>query len=174
MNRSEKEAAVQDLGGRLSRARALVLTNFSGLKVEQMTGLRQQLKDKGLDYLVVKNTLFRRAAEGTPADALAKEMTGPNGVAFSYDDPVELAKVLVDFAKDNKKFEIKGGMLEGKPMAAEAVADLAKLPPREVLLAQLLGAMNGVSRNLVCALAGIPRKLLYALKAIEEQKSQAA
>jgi large subunit ribosomal protein L10 len=171
VNRSEKQAVVDTMAERLGRAKALVLTNFNGLKVEQITELRQQLREKDLEYVVVKNTLLRRASEGSAASALSDQMVGPNGLAISYGDPVALAKSLMDFAKTNPKLEVRGGLLEGKLIGVEQVAELAKLPSREVLLAMLLGAMNGVPRNLVSVLAAVPRSLMNVLKAIEEQKA---
>jgi large subunit ribosomal protein L10 len=171
VKRSEKEAVVKELSGRLSKAKAVVLTDFSGLKVDQMTELRRKFRESGLEYLVVKNTLFKLASQGTNTEALTQEIAGPNGLGFAYEDPVEMAKVLVEFAKANPKLEIKEGVLEGKPIAAEDVKSLAKLPSREVLLAQLLGAMNGVARNFVSVLAAVPRGLVTALKQIEEQKA---
>jgi large subunit ribosomal protein L10 len=174
VNRNEKQAVVSEVSERLTRASAVILTNFSGLKVEQMTDLRQKLKDSGSEYLVVKNTLLQRASKGTETESLVQDLTGPNGLGFSYDDPVELAKVLVDFAKDNPKLEIKEGVLDGKPISNAEVTALAKLPSREVLLAQLLGVMNGVARDFVSVLAAVPRGLVTALKQIEEQKGEAA
>jgi len=174
VNRSEKQAVVSEVSDRLARANAVILTDFSGLKVEQMTDLRQKLKDAGLDYLVVKNTLLKLASQGTEAESLTQDLTGPNGLGFSFDDPVELAKVLVNFAKDNPKLEIKEGVLDGKIISTAEVTALAKLPSREVLLAQLLGVMNGVARNFVSVLAAVPRGLVTALKQIEEQKAEAA
>ncbi len=174
VNRSEKEAVVKSLSDRLSRARAVVLTDFSGLRVDQMTELRDKLREQGLDFLVAKNTLLKLAGQGTDAQGLTEDLTGPNGLGFSYDDPVALAKVLTDFAKANPKLEIKGGMLEGQLLDTASLAELAKLPSREVLLAQLLGVMNGVARNFVSVLAAVPRGLVTALKQIEEQKAEAA
>jgi large subunit ribosomal protein L10 len=174
VNRNEKQAVVSEVSERLTRASAVILTDFSGLKVEQMTELRQKLKDSGSEYLVVKNTLLKRASEGTETESLVQDLTGPNGLGFSYDDPVELAKVLVDFAKDNPKLEIKEGVLDGKLISNAEVTALAKLPSREVLLAQLLGVMNGVARDFVSVLAAVPRGLVTALKQIEEQKGEAA
>jgi large subunit ribosomal protein L10 len=159
VNREQKEAVVADVSERLARARAVVLTDFRGLKVEQMTELRHQLTAKGLDYMVVKNTLLRLAASGTPTEALLEGLEGPNGMAVGYDDPVDLAKVLTEFAKDNPKFEVKKGLLEGQV---------------EVLLAQLMGTMNAVPQGLVTVMAGIVRSLLNVLKAIEDQKAEAA
>lgn len=174
MNRSEKQVVVDAMAERLGRAKACVLTNFAGLKVEQMTDLRQKLKENNLEYVVVKNTLLKRAGEGSSAAILADQLTGPNGLAIAYDDPVALAKILVDFAKTNPKLELRSGVLEGKLISATQVTDLAKMPSREQLLAMLLGAMNGVPRNLVSVLAAVPRSLLYALNAIKDQKSEAA
>ena len=174
MNREQKEAVVSEVSERLSRARAVVLTDFRGLKVEQMTELRQQLREKDLDYMVVKNTLLRLAAAGTPTEALLEGLEGPNGMALGYDDPVNLAKVLTEFAKTNPKFEVKKGLLEGKIINTAQVEALSKLPSREVLLAQLLGTMNAVPQGLVTVMAGIVRSLLNVLKAIEEQKAEAA
>jgi large subunit ribosomal protein L10 len=174
VNRKEKQAVVSDVSDRMARASAVILTDFSGLKVEQMTELRQKLRDSGLDYLVVKNTLLQLASQGTDSEQLTQNLTGPNGLGFSYDDPVELAKVLVNFAKDNPKLDIKEGVLDGKIISAEEVSALAKLPSREVLLGQLLGVMNGVARNFVSVLAAVPRGLVTALKQIEEQKAEAA
>jgi large subunit ribosomal protein L10 len=171
VNRKDKEAVVQDMAERLGRAKALVLTNFSGLKVEQMTTLRQQLREKGFEYVVVKNTLLKRAAQGLPAEVLGDKLAGPGGLGISYDDPVGLAKALMDFAKTNPKLDIRAGVLSGKLIAPEQVADLAKLPSREVLLAMLLGTLQGVPRNLVSVLAAVPRSLMNVLKAIEEKKA---
>lgn len=174
MNRSEKEALVQEMAERLGRARAVILTDFRGLKVEKMTELRAQLKEKDLDYKVIKNTLLKRAAAGTSTENLAGQLEGPNGVAISYEDPVELAKILKEFAKINDKLVIKAGMVEGKLIGADQVEALAKLPGKEQLLAMLLGTMNGVPRGFVTVLAQVIRGLLYALKAIEEKKAEAA
>jgi large subunit ribosomal protein L10 len=174
VNRSEKQVVVDAMAERLGRAKACVLTNFTGLKVEQMTDLRQKLRENSLEYVVVKNTLLKRAGEGSSAALLADELTGPNGLAIAYDDPVALAKILVDFAKVNPKLELRSGVLEGKLISAAQVADLAKMPSREQLLAMLLGAMNGVPRNLVSVLAAVPRSLLNALNAIKDQKAEAA
>ena len=174
MNREEKQAVITEVSERLSRARAVVLTDFRGLKVEQMTEMRHQLREKGLDYMVVKNTLLRRAASGTATEALLEGLEGPNGMALGYADPVDLAKVLTEFAKTNPKLEVKKGLLEGKVITAAQVEALAKLPSREVLLAKLLGTMNAVPQGLVTVLAGIVRSLLNVLKAIEEKKAEAA
>lgn len=174
MKRDKKETVVADMAERLGRAEAIILTDFTGLKVEQMTELRAKIRESNQEYLVIKNTLFKLAAAGKDADQLSEFMVGPNGVGISYGEPVDLAKVLVDFAKDNKALDIKNGILDGDLIDAESVKALAKLPDRDTLLAILLGAMNGVSRNLVGVLAATMRDLCGVLKAIEDQKAEAA
>jgi len=171
VNRTEKEAMVQSLTERLARARAVILTDFTGMKVEQITELRQQLKDKGHEYVVVKNRLMKRAVLGREAEVLAAGLKGPNGLGFSYGEPVDLAKVLVDFAKTNPQLTVKGGFLEGKSLNPDQVSALAKLPAKEVLLSMLLGTMNAVPQSLVMVLAAVTRSLLQVLTAISEKKA---
>ncbi len=173
MNRGEKEKLVEATRKRLERASALVLTDFSGLKVEQMNQLRAKLREEGLQYSVIKNTLLKLAAAGGPAESLMADLSGPNGVGFSFDDPVSLAKVLADFAKDNQKLELKAGLVEGRVVSQEDLKALAKLPGRQDLLAMLLSAMQGVPRSLVSVLAAVMRDLVGVLSAIADQKEAA-
>lgn len=174
MNREQKSKRVDELKERLDRSGLMVLTDFTGLGVEEMTTLRARLKAAGGEYYVSKNTLIRLAVKDTPAESLGEYLVGPNGMALSYDDVAALAKALDEFAKESKKLEIKAGLLDGEPIDKEAVKRLAGLPSREVLLAQLLGALNAVPTGFVSVLAAVPRNLLGVLKAIEEQKSEAA
>jgi large subunit ribosomal protein L10 len=171
VKKEQKQEVIQDMAQRLERAEALFLTDFSGLSVEKMTVLRAQIAEKGHEYVVVKNTLLRRASKDKPAEILSDKLTGPNGLGISYNDSLSLAKLLVEFAKSDEKLRIRGGLLSGRLMDTEAVLALSKLPGREVLLANMLGALNGVPRNLVSVMAAVPRALLNALKAIEEQKA---
>ncbi len=172
LKRNEKEAIVEDLHSKFSNAVSVIVTGFSGLSVSAANSLRKELREKEGEFKVAKNTLLRRAVSGTSAEVLADQFTGPNAVVMSYDDPVAVAKVLVKFAEENKSVEIKIGMLDGKLMDAAGIEALSKLPSREVLLAQLLSVLVATPTNLVQVLAGIPRKLLYALRAIEEAKQQ--
>ena len=114
------------------------------------------------------------AIQDTPAESLNDFLVGPNALGTTAGDPAALAKVLVDFAKDNEKLVIKGGVLEGRPLNQDQIKAMASLPAKEVLLAQMLGAMNGVPGGFVRVLAAVPQKLLYALTAIQEQKEQPA
>ena len=170
MNRDEKQALVQQLNESFSRAKIAILADYKGLKVAEFEKLRVELKKNNAEIRVAKNTLLRRAVDGTAFEALKDEFKGSTAVAVSYDDPVTPAKALVEFAKDNPQIEIRNAALEGKILSSADLAALAKLPGREVLLAQLMSVMNAVPTNLVQVLSGVPRKFLYLLQAIADQK----
>ena len=174
MARPEKEATVAELKEKFSRAQAVVLTNYRGLTVAEMTELRKKLREAGLEYKVAKNTLTRLAVQDFVGGGLDAYLPGPTGLAFSYNDPVTPAKILSDFAKTHKALEIKAGVLENKVIDAAGVKALAELPPREVLIAQLLGVLQGPIRGLVTVLSGPQRNLVYALDAVRRQKEAAA
>ena len=146
MNRSEKAAFVEKFEARIRATQALYLTDFTGLDVPSMTGLRRRLKDAGADFLVVKNRLARRAFEelGAGFPDLSEHLTGPTGVVFGTDGPVEAAKVLNDFAKEHRaRPAFKVGVVDGALVDAAHYERLAKLPPMEQLLAMVAGAMEG-------------------------------
>lgn len=174
MKRSEKIQKTESLAAALTQAKLLCLADFQGLNVEEITALRRSLRASKAEIHVVKNTLAKRAFRGTPLEALDSHLVGPTAVAYTSMDPVEPAKALVRFAKDNPKLKLKGGFLEGKILSAEGVEDLSKLPAREVLLASLLGTLKSPPTALVNVLSGILRKLLWALRAIEERKNKPA
>ena len=174
MARPEKEAAVAELKEKLSRARSGVLTEFRGLTVAEITELRKRLREAGLEYRVAKNTLTRLAAQEKVGAALDPYLIGPTALAFSYEDPVVPAKILTEFARSYRALEIKGAILEDEVIDAAAVQELAELPSYEVLVAQLLGVLQGPVRGLVTVLGGPQRKLVYALDAIRKEKEQMA
>jgi large subunit ribosomal protein L10 len=173
LKRAEKEKIVADLHERLTRAKAVFLTDFRGQNVESLNRLRRDLRQSGDEYQVVKNTLFSRASQGTPVVSLKDLFVGPCGITVSYQDPVASAKVLADFAKTRETFVLRGGVLEGKPISGEGVLQLSKMPSREVLLGQVLASLIAVPTGLVSTLAGIIQKFMGTLKAIEEQKAKA-
>ena len=174
MTRSEKAAVIEAIKANADRASFAVLTEFKGMTVEELTRLRAKLYECGGEYLVVKNTLARIALTDGMHDSV-KDMFKENcGIALATQDPVAVAKALSDFAKQSKLFQLRCGSLEGKEMSAEQVEALAKLPSKEQLLGQLLGTMNAVPTNFVSLFANVLRGLLYALKAIEEKKGEAA
>lgn len=173
MNRQEKAAVIEGLKDMASRASVAVVTDFKGMSVEEMTGLRVKLRAAGCDYQVVKNTLARIAFTDSPHDCLKESFKESCGIAFGYDDPVAAAKIIVDFEKDSKKFTVRHASLEGKFMEMEAVKALSKLPSREELLAKLLGTMNAVPTSFVSLLANVPRGFLNVLTAVKDQKEAA-
>jgi large subunit ribosomal protein L10 len=168
-----KKKIVEDLKGKFATTKVIIVTDYKGLNVAQMTELRRKLSDAGVEYQVVKNTLLTRASNGTDAELLNDVFKGPSGIALSFDDPVAPAKVLTQFAKDNQKLEIKAGVMNGKLMDLDAITALSKLPSREELLAQVLSAMNAVPAGLVRALADIPRRMVNVLTAIKDQREAA-
>ncbi|MDY6904184.1 MAG: 50S ribosomal protein L10 [Thermodesulfobacteriota bacterium] len=170
---SEKKELVEDLQSCFQKAAILILTDYKGLTVESVNELRRKLKDAGVEYRVVKNTLLRRAVADTDMAVVTDDFIGPMAIAIGYDDPVEPAKVLANFAKDNEKLEIKAGVMNGSRLAVDNIIALSKLPSREVLLSQFLSVLNGVPTSFVRVLNGVPQKLVYALSAIRDQKDAA-
>lgn len=173
MKIEDKKKVVEDLKEKFATTKVVIVTDYQGLNVAQMTELRRKLSDAGVDYKVVKNTLLTRASQGTDAELLADVFKGPSGIAMSFDDPVAPAKVLTEFAKENKKLGIKAGVMDGKIMDGDAITALSKLPSREELLAQVLATMNAVPTGLVRALADVPRRMMNVLNAIKDQKEAA-
>ncbi|MFP4475882.1 MAG: 50S ribosomal protein L10 [Desulfatibacillaceae bacterium] len=174
MKKEDKEKVVANLHERAKRARLAVITEFRGLNVDKMNLLRTSLREASVEYQVVKNTLLSRAAKGTDLELLKDEFSGPNALALAYDDPVEPARVLTKFAKDNDKFVIKSAMLAGKVMTRANLEALSKLPPRDVLQSQLLGTMQSVPGSFVRALADAPRRMLNVLNARKDSLDEAA
>ncbi|UQZ89338.1 50S ribosomal protein L10 [Deltaproteobacteria bacterium Smac51] len=173
MDRNKKEQVVADLSKHLKEAGAVFVTDFKGIPMETMSGLRVKLREAGAEYQVAKNTLVKLAAKGTPAEQLSDMMVGNNALGFTYGDAAALAKALQEFAKTNDKFIIKGGTLGEKVINPAQIKALASLPSREVMLSTLLGTMNAVPTNMVRVLNAIPQKLVYALSAIRDQKEAA-
>ncbi len=173
MKLQEKQVIVEQLQDKFRRSKVVIVTDYKGLNVEKMNDLRRKLREENVEYRVVKNTLLVRAAQNTDVAALEPHFTGPSAIAMSFEDPVAPAKVLTDFAKENDKLEIKVGILRGQVLEMADIKALSSLPSREVLLGQLLSAMNGVSGGLVRTLAAVPRGLLNVLVAIKDQKEAA-
>jgi large subunit ribosomal protein L10 len=170
---SQKKEIVADLNDRFQKSKVLIVTDYKGLDVSAMNDLRRKLREAEVDYQVVKNTLLIRAAEGTDVDLIKDSFTGPSAIAVSYTDPVAPAKVLTDFAKENDKFDIKIGVMDGKVLDAANIKALSSLPSREVLLSQILSAMNAVPTKFVQTLDAIPSKVVRVLAAIRDQKEAA-
>ena len=173
MKKEEKATAVAELAEKFGRARLAILTECVGLPVNQVTELRRKLRDAKAEYRIVKNTLAARAVEGTTLVGIKEEFKGPLGVIIGYDDPVLPAKVLRDFIgaeKREEKMRITVGVLEGKILQPAALADVAKLPKKEVLIAMLLSAMQGPIRGVVYTLNAVLSKFVRVIAAIQDKK----
>ncbi len=149
LNRSEKEAVVSEVTGLAAQAQTLVMAEYRGITVADMIKLRSEARSKGVTLSVLKNTLARRAVAGSSFEVAANQMTGPLIYGFSV-DAVAAAKVVADFAKTNDKLVIRGGVYSGKALDANGVKQLASIPTKEVLLAQLCGLLKSpISRTAV-------------------------
>ncbi len=171
MQKSEKEQVVAELTERLRTAETLIVADYRGLTNSEIDGLRTKLIEHGARFSVVKNTLTRRAAEAAGADALLALLEGPSAIAFveSGGDAVAVAKALGDAARDTKVLAIRGGVLEGAAMSAAEVESLAKLPPAEVIRAQLVGAIVSPLTTVVMLMAAPLRDLVGLIDARIEQ-----
>jgi large subunit ribosomal protein L10 len=171
MQKREKERVVAELTERLRTSETLIVADYRGLTNAQIDGLRSKLLEHGARFAVVKNTLTRRAAEAAGADVLLALLEGPSAIAFveSDGDPVAVAKALSDAATSTKVLAIRGGVLEGSAMSAEEVQNLAKLPPADVLRAQLVGAIISPLTTVVALLTAPLRDLVGLIEARIEQ-----
>ena len=156
-----KKQIVQEIADKLKASKSTIVVDYRGLNVAEVTELRKQLRDAGIEFRVYKNTLTRLAAESAEVAELNSVLTGPNAIAFSNDDVVAPAKILNDFAKKHEALEIKAGVIEGNVASVEEVKALAELPSREGLLSMLLSVLQAPIRNLA-----------LATKAVAEQKEE--
>ncbi|KPG69515.1 MULTISPECIES: 50S ribosomal protein L10 [unclassified Enterococcus] len=160
---AKKSAIVDEVSEKFSAAASVVVVDYRGLTVDEVTRLRKQLRDANVEMKVIKNSILSRAAEKAGLEGLGEVFTGPTAVAFSNEDVVAPAKIINDFAKDAKALEIKGGIIEGKVSSVEEIVALAKLPNREGLLSMLLSVLQAPIRNVA-----------YAVKAVAEKEEDAA
>jgi large subunit ribosomal protein L10 len=173
LNLDSKKEVVAEISARLAKAQAVVLAEYRGLPVEAITVLRARARKNGVYLRVLKNTLARRAVQGTPFEKLSDQMVGPLAYGIS-DDPVAAAKVLHEYSKTNDKLVIKGGAMPGHVMNAKEVGQLATMPSREELLAKLLGTMQAPIAKFVQTLNEVPGKFVRTLAAVRDQKEKAA
>ncbi len=156
----------------VSQAPHLFLLDYKGISVPQVTELRNQVRDKGGQYLVVKNRLMLRAIAGSALEGLEGQFDGPTAVVFG-DDPVGLARLLSDFARDAPVLEFKGGLVEGQQVAPEEIREIATLPSRDELIAKLLFLLQSPVTRLTRLLAAIPRQFVVVLDQVRQQKEEA-
>ncbi|MHC5248706.1 50S ribosomal protein L10 [Enterococcus sp. LJL90] len=160
---AKKAQEVEEVTAKFEAAASVVFVDYRGLTVEEVTNLRKQLRDNDVEMKVIKNSILSRAAEKAGLAGLGDVFTGPTAVAFSNEDVVAPAKIMVDFAKDAKALEVKGGVVEGKVSSIEEITALAALPNREGLLSMLLSVLQAPVRNVA-----------YAVKAVAEKEDDAA
>jgi large subunit ribosomal protein L10 len=156
-----KKVRVEEITEKFQTAATAVVVDYRGLSVSQVTELRKQLREAGVEFKVYKNTMTRRAVEVAGLEGLNESLTGPNAIAFSTEDVVAPAKILNDFAKKNEHLEIKAGVIEGTIATAEDIKALAELPSREGLLSMLLSVLQAPMRNFA-----------LVTKAVAEQKEE--
>jgi large subunit ribosomal protein L10 len=168
----DKEKLIEDLSQKLAGNKMTVLTDYTGINVQAITKLRDEFRKASIEYRIFKNTLARIAANKTGFESLLEFMDGPTGYVFS-EEPTAPAKILVDFIKSNPNMKIKCATLEGRLLDEAQFKAIAALPPREVLLAQLLGQMMAPLSGLATVLNGPIRKLVYALDDLRKQKEAA-
>jgi large subunit ribosomal protein L10 len=163
--KSEKEELIKELNEKFSRAQTAIVAEFSKLNVETVTKLRKKFRDGKVDYKVLKNTLAKRAAKGTPVEVIAEDFVGPVAIAISYDDVVAPAKILVDFIKDLETIKVRSASVQGRRVDVEGVKALAKMPGLQGLRAQLLGILNEPASKLVRTIAAPGSQLARVLQA---------
>lgn len=172
LNREEKAAVIEEVSAQVAQASSIVLAEYRGLTVEKITQLRKQARESGVYLRVLKNTLVRRAVQGTPYEALADSMVGPLMYGISV-DPVAPAKLIAGFAKANEQLVVKGGAMPHVVMDVDGVKALATMPSREELLAKLLGTMQAPVATFVRTLNEVPTKFVRGLAAVRDKQEAA-
>lgn len=174
MPTQEKMQTVAELRERITSSRGVYLAEYKGLNVKDISQLRQQIRKDGAQMMVVKNRLLNLAIQGTEAEGLQAFLTGPNAVIFCDQDAVAPAKAIAEFAKTHPVLAWKGGFVEGSVFDAAGIARVAELPPRQELLASVVGGISAPVSGLVFTLSGLVSDLVYTLKAVADKKNEAA
>lgn len=171
-NLENKILKVDEITQRLNSAKSMVMVDYKGITVEEINALRVKFREAGVDYVVLKNSLVKRALNNAGITELDELLVGPSAFAFGMKDEVGPAKVIDEFITQTKsdKMTIKAGILEGKVVEPSAIVALSKLPPREVLIAKMMGSLNAPVTNFVGVLSATLRSLVYAVDAVRKQK----
>ena len=174
MPTSAKQQTIDELNDVFTRAKSAILAHYHGISAADMTVLRTHMRERAVDFRVIKNTLAKKAMKDTPLEVLESEFKGPVSLLVSFDDAVAPAKALADYAKSGvkKSPDVVAGVVEGQQVTLEEIQALAELPSKEVLLSQLLSVMNGPTTNFVGVFSALLRKLVGTLDAIKDQKAQ--
>ena len=171
--RPEKAAKVAEIKELLTSAKSVVLVDYCGLTVAEDTKLRRSMREANVKYTVVKNTLLRIAAKDAGIEGMDEFLEQNAAIAVAPEDPVAVAKILVEFSKEHKALEIKAGVLDGKMISVDNIKALAELPSKEVLLAKMLGSMQAPISGLANVLQGTIRNFVYVLEAVRKEKESA-
>lgn len=171
ITKEKKSQQIAKLSEQFSKSKAIVLTEYKGLTVAEIAELRRVLKEVGVEYKVVKNTLCSIAAKGTPVELARDFFVGPTGIAFGFEDPIAAAKKILEYAEKNEKFKVKSGIIEGRLCTVADIKAMSKLPPKNVLLGMLAGAMQAPASKLASALNATLLQFVYALEALKNKKS---
>jgi large subunit ribosomal protein L10 len=174
MSKTQRQETVDTLAAQFQATPNLYVTDFTGLNVLRMTELRRRLRNAGISYVVVKNTLAQRALAANKISGLDDHLAGPTGLVLAGKDPVTAAKVLTDFAREFEKPAVKIGLVDGRPVTPAQVKQLASLPSRDVLLSQLAGAMQAPLAQLAGVMNGMLMQVVGAFEALKGQRSAGA
>jgi large subunit ribosomal protein L10 len=169
LNRREKEQVVSDLQKQVEQVKAVVLTNYRGLKVGQMDQLRRRLREEKITYSVVKNTMMKLASKGSALEKLHDYFEGPTAIAMSTGDPIPLARILSEFQKAQPLLEIKAGWIEGRVSSPEEVRALASMPSREVMFGRLLGSIQMSGMQVAGAILSALQQVVGVVQARVDQ-----
>ena len=173
MPQPEKIKRVEEISESLKQAKGVFLTDFTGLSVDEITKLRREFRKADVSYIVVKNTLAIRSCQEVGLDDMVQYLNGPTALALAQVDPVAPVRVIFDFLKEQKekgKPEIKGAVVEGQMLTAQEAEAMKNIPPREVLIAQVVGGIASPLNGLVGGLQGVIRNLVYAVDAVRQKK----
>lgn len=173
MKKEQKAELLVELKDKFTRANAAFITEYRGMTVESITDLRRKVHSADGEIKVIKNRIAKLATAGTPFAPIADKLKGPLAVAFSYKDPVGVAKAILESVKDDSPFQIKFGSLSGKELSAANVKALSKLPDRQTLLATFAGTLAAPLRNFMGVISAVPRNYVNVLVAVKDQKEKA-
>lgn len=172
LNKEEKQKNVEALKDRFARAKAVVLTDFKGITVAEISDARRKFRTANVEYKVVKNTLAKRASAETPVSVARDYFEGPTGVAIGFDDPVSVVKAVLGYSKGNEKLVVKCGVIEGALVQGADLKRIASLPSRTVLLSMMAGVFSAPASKLAAGLNATVARLAYALAALKSKKTE--
>jgi large subunit ribosomal protein L10 len=167
----QKKEEVKLLSEKIKKSKSVILADYRGITVEQVTGLRNELRKANIEYKVIKNSIINLAAKSSNIDALEPFLSGPTSIALGYDDITGAAKVLAKYAAENESFKIKAGWIDGQLFDGAAVIEISKLPSKEVLISKVLGGFNAPISGFANVLNGPIRSLVIALNAVAQKQS---